>query len=206
MKNTILLITILFTVINYGQTQKAKLYLRDGTILIGFAKIKDDGIVKFNKNINGKKSEKHNYKTLKSLDIVEKDDQEATYKYKIVPDFGPILLKIISEGDSQLCLYSYPIKMKNSSGYWSGGMYFATGGNSEFIVNRYYISYDKSDNIVLKLWSDTYGKGNKYFRKTVPPFFKDCQSLVDKINNETFGMNDIDKIVNFYNQNCNDKN
>lgn len=42
----------------------------------------------------------------------------------------------------------------------------------------------------------------KYFKKKVSQLFEDCPTLVEKINNDEFDKEDIQKLVSYYNLNC----
>jgi len=45
----------------------------------------------------------------------------------------------------------------------------------------------------------------KNFKKAASAYFKDCPSLVKKIQSRTFKKRDLEKIVSYYNNKCTQK-
>lgn len=197
--------------------EPATLYLRNGKTLEGFANIKEER-VRFRKKADKGKRETYTYKTLKEFKINE-DGEETVYKYKIVPDVGPRLVKVLGEPKKGYALYSYTIEMTPGGG---GGSWVTTGGgpvavkttfvpgvpngtlNNDKIIYgyRYYISKDPESYAVLKLWSDSNGRGDRHFRETMSEYFGDCPALIEKVENEEFSRENVQEIVEFYNKHC----
>ena len=144
------------------------------------------------------------------------------YKYKIVPDVGPRLVMVVSEPEKGYSLYSYRIEWKRrdfvmkiapgAGTITSNGIdeppsvnpmfTFEPGKAKKKVAYRYYISKDPEGYAVDKMWSDTYGRGEKYFKERISEIFEECPELLNKVEQEEFHSGNIPKMIEFFNRHC----
>jgi hypothetical protein len=193
-KSVIVLSCLVMTTLGFSQNNKCIIYFKDNTKVEGLGKLKMDGQVKFRLNED---SEKVFYEP-KFIDRVEMNEGRlVTYKYKKIDDFGSEWLEVLVDGKA--CLYTNSITYNNPSmgmGGMNGGMGFSGGGT----VTYYYANHT-GENTVYRI--ATYGGISRRFKKTGANFFKDCPTIVEKIENGTYKKDDLEQIVKFYNlSNC----
>jgi hypothetical protein len=200
MKKTMLIIgIILFSLNSNSQKKTTKLYLTNGDTIQGLAKITAFGKIKFRYN---KKSKKKIYlpNQLIKFDLNEHDSKN-TYAYKYIQgnqrSTKRKLMILITAGKIDL----YRITTTTTSAPMAGSFGGMGGMVMSFTMDSYYVSRDDSD-MVTKLTS----RGTlfeKNFKKAASEYFKDCKSLVNKIQNKTYKKRDIEEIVEYYNTQCN---
>lgn len=198
LKKVIIALFLLVFSIGFSQNQRCTIYLKDNTSVTGLGKIKTDGNIKFKVN---SESESSIYEAalIDRIEMNEKGTNE-TYKYKKLNNNFEQWLKVIIEGRVNLYksdvsgMYFAPGAMNTAGGF--GGMSYGGGGN----VTHYYINH-KGESEVFKI--TTFGNISKNFKNAASDFFKDCPVLVEKIQNKTYTKNDIEEVVEFYNENCN---
>ncbi|MDO8317163.1 MAG: hypothetical protein Q7T12_06545 [Flavobacterium sp.] len=198
LKKVIIALFLLVFSIGFSQNQRCTIYLKDNTSVTGLGKIKTDGNIKFKVN---SESESSIYEAalIDRIEMNEKGTNE-TYKYKKLNNNFEQWLKVIIEGRVNLYksdvsgMYFAPGAMNTAGGF--GGMSYGGGGN----VTHYYINHE-GESEVFKITS--FGNISKNFKNAASDFFKDCPVLVKKIQNKTYTKNDIEEVVEFYNENCN---
>ena len=194
MKKILIIISLLFFLPTIAQKQKAILFFKDGTELKGRAKISPTGKIKFRKS-KGAEKQFFSSKELKSI-IIREFDKDVVYKYKLIEERKTILLlEVLEEG--KVTLYR-----TLRSGYVAG----ATGpngipmGGHSYSISNYYVSKGNK-NLVVHLGA----RGtifSKNFKEAASDYFKDCTTLVGKIQSKELKKRDIVEIVEFYNENC----
>ncbi|MET0944123.1 MAG: hypothetical protein ABWY22_01800 [Flavobacterium sp.] len=198
-------ITIIFLLVifqSYSQTQEAIIYFKDGDSIEGLASIKNNKI-KFKISANDKAdtwdSEYVRKVKFIGFDIVQ------TYEYiKLNASGDPKLLEIIVQGNVTLYkeekeqFFADPNITKKSAVSTHGTnnvnsyAYQTEQYRELFYVKRkqeLYPTYINSG--VLSNW-----------KKTTINFFSDCDFLVKKIKDNKYGFNQINEIVEFYNDIC----
>lgn len=182
----------------FSQNKKCTIFFNDGSSVSGLGKIKVDNFIKFRLNEDAQ-SINYDPKSINKITINENGLTE-TYKYKKEKEAFHKWLKVVIEGKVNLYkndvsgFYSAPTMTPAGFGT---GMGMSMGGTT--IVN-FFIEHE-NDPEVFKITS--FGTISKNFKKAGSNFFKDCPVLVEKIDNKTFKKDDIEAVVKFYNENCN---
>lgn len=198
-----------FTIL--AQRQEATLYLRNGEVKKGFAKIVAPQKIKFKAH---KSSDKQTYdhKQVSKIDIYNRwDDITTTYTYKLVPSKNshkskPMLLETLVTGKISL----YRMGKSSVSSFGAPGMGMSVGGGVTvgFGVSPQYVDYyvcrDNVD-VVTKLLT-LGGISLKKFKEYGAEYFSDCPELVEKIESKYYKKGDIEDVVNFYNNHCSNTN
>ena len=191
------LIILLLSCVIHAQRSSAELIFIDGTIMKGFAKLTRLGDVKFK---NNRKDKPVRYSLLSDLEKVNILEQGVwnTYKYQKIKNEsqGKILLEVIR---GKVSLYS---KVNNGYVYSPVGNPVGGGGHlmHAYSVNSSYVMRE-GEEALTHLGSNNFFLKN--FKKAASSYFKDCASLVLKIQNEEFGSENFNEIVAFYNKECN---
>jgi hypothetical protein len=182
----ILLITLVFLSLSSNAQfgfKKAKIYLKDGTSQVGFAKFKFlDSKIKFKVN------KKDDAKTLSYIELDKFTINDTEYDYKITNKSSAIKLFRVKQRGKVSLYY----QIKTNQGAPMGGM---PGGISMSITTSsevYFIA--KNDNDKLTKLFNLFGPSKKVFKKIVPVFFSDCPALLDKIDDKKFKKRDIVKM------------
>lgn len=183
----------------YSQDQEATLFFRDGTSLKGYASIKDNWIIQFRltleddpdewKDIMAKAITFHGFDT----------DIMCEYQYLKADLSYPLLLEVIEKGNVNLYktidYYTETWrKMSPNDDWWYQRYYIEVSKKNK---NHYYIKKPEQE-LVTKL-------NNSFYNKEATKFFEDCTSLVSKINSEKYTKKRAIKIVEFYNDLCDDE-
>lgn len=198
-------ITIIFLLVifqSYSQTQESIIYFNEGDSIEGFASIKNNKI-KF-KISDHDKADTWNYENVKKVKFIGFDIVQ-TYEYIKLNSFDdPKLLELIVEGDVNL--------------YKEEKVQFLTHPN---ITNKTAVSTHGTNNLnsysyqteqyrelfYVKRKKDQYptyinsGILSNWKKNTII-FFADCDFLVKKIKDNKYGFNQINEIVEFYNDIC----
>ena len=203
MKKIIIAILVLFSVKSFSQNQKATLHFRDDSEITGLGKIVGEQI-KFRKEKGAEKTF-YDHTKIKWL-IIRENDVDVEYHYKIIEGKGTILLlQILEAGNVNLYKISstyHNNKMMTSGfggfGGFGGGMSFGVGGS--FTISSYYVSKKDEDQVIHLGAKGTLFTKN--FKKAASEYFKDCASLVEKIQNREYKKQNIVEIVEYYNEKC----
>ena len=202
MKKILILILLLNANFAISQMREAKIFFNDSTSVEGFGEIKKNKIYF--------KVEKKDEPSEWSFDITKgitfsSYGYSEKYEYvKISKNKKPLLLQIIEEGDVTLYLdilienqlfrnfnsTTNPIsqQMQNNS--------YQTFGESE--IRNVYYAKRKNEELATNITAN--------FSKNTPKYFEDCGALVQKIKTKKFLKKDIEEIVTYYNNYCNDEN
>lgn len=207
MKKIVIIIAFLFVLPITAQKEKAILHFKDGTSLKGLVKITiQEDQIKFRKD---KKSKKviYNSKEVQSIEIYDKetdlfnlkgDTKHAHYYYKKIKNketYPPRLLEIILDG--KVKLYLDYIESSTPSYIGPNGMMMGGGSQS---ISKYYVS--KENEYLVTHLGDRGNLFSKNFKKAASEYFKDCPSLVKKIQDKVYGKKDIEAVVTYYNTEC----
>ncbi|WP_321278882.1 hypothetical protein [Marinifilum fragile] len=211
MRNLLLLIALLTSYNLFAQNKQATLYLRNGEVLKGLARMKADQTVKFRKD---KESEPviYNFRTLKGLKInttlTKREDvillgsfttynkDFYTFQYKMIKKkrytTKPKLLRLLVDGKMALFSeVSAGAPRMNSSGT-------AMGGTAGAPVERFYICNEDKDFVTYFL---TDGGGiEKSFKKAALVVFKDYPKIADRIKDKTYKRRDIVEMFEDFNR------
>ena len=187
MKHILLALLLIITIGSMSaQIQKGTLYYKDGRTAFGTVKLKKKGVVKF-KNDESTKPVLLKFDVLDSIQVIYYDEfityvQLEIQRKKKANKF--IAEKLVN---GEVSLYSI-----NQQGSFAGG--------SSFSVNSYYLK-EEGERFVTYLGSnDAFGKD---ILESAKIYFKDCTSLLDKIEDREFKKKHINEIVVYYNNNCN---
>ena len=178
-------------------SNKTTLYFNDGKEKVGVGKLASDYQIKF--KTEGSKSKKYHFKDLKS---VKMDTYDGTKKYIYLKVKGKGLYSIVEE----VSLGSVNLYKKVSEGYTAGAPMGGVGSGAPMMTSEHYYSisnyYVKKGNEAEITHLGSTSLFSKNFKKAASLYFKDCQALVNKIEQKEFKKRDIEKIVTFYNQEC----
>lgn len=223
MKNQFLIFFfIAFCSLSYAQKGKAVLILKDSTRINGIGEI--SGIssivsVKF-------KNDTLKYKTYKSKEIIGIDILENNYyrqfryKYKDGAKY-PEILEIVSLDSLSLYVRVYNGSALTNTfinepvtGFDNTQTIELDNGQTINISQRprnsyteinfprysYYVGYGESDQV-----EHLYTKGlpfAKSFKKSMKKYFKNCPSLLDKVENKEFSNDELWVVLDYYNKQC----
>lgn len=223
MKNQFLIFFfIAFCSLGYAQKGKAVLILKDSTRINGIGEI--SGIssivsVKF-------KNDTLKYKTYKSKEIIGIDILENNYyrqfryKYKDGAKY-PEILEIVSLDSLSLYVRVYNGSALTNTfinepvtGFDNTQTIELDNGQTINISQRprnsyteinfprysYYVGYGESDQV-----EHLYTKGlpfAKSFKKSMKKYFKNCPSLLDKVENKEFSNDELWVVLDYYNKQC----
>lgn len=223
MKNQFLIFFfIAFCSLGYAQKGKAVLILKDSTRINGIGEI--SGIssivsVKF-------KNDTLKYKTYKSKEIIGIDILENNYyrqfryKHKDGAKY-PEILEIVSLDSLSLYVRVYNGSALTNTfinepvtGFDNTQTIELDNGQTINISQRprnsyteinfprysYYVGYGESDQV-----EHLYTKGlpfAKSFKKSMKKYFKNCPSLLDKVENKEFSNNELWVVLDYYNKQC----
>ncbi|NQX82654.1 MAG: hypothetical protein HRT66_11775 [Flavobacteriaceae bacterium] len=206
MKKVIVLLLVLVCMQGFAQKQRSTLYLRDGTVLKGLSKIRSNNKVKFRVDRDSE-SKTYSYRDIDKI-VINESGSMNTYQYKIIQrkNSNISLMSVVCEGKLNLYKLSNTYTTVHAgvpigAGFGPG---FGGGFGSSNTIIKYYVGDSKTD-FVEKI--STLGSiFRKSFKKTASKYFKDCPSLVKLIKNKTYGRDDIEEIVRYYNDKCTEDN
>ncbi|WP_029448578.1 hypothetical protein [Cellulophaga baltica] len=196
---SILLFTLsfLFSSFCFSQKSEGRIIYTDGKVREGYVKLNGAHFVKF-KSVKKAKAEKVDFSELASVEI-KNDDEVSIYKnISVVGKDEPLVLEEVVKG--AVTLYNL-----NTQGFSS---VFAPSGMGGAPLNIGPMTYDIKNLYVLRTGEEkaTHLGSNQLFTKNFKTaasvFFKDCTSLVTKIQNKDFKKKHIKEIVQYYNSEC----
>ena len=222
-RKTLIIFLIVFSNLTYAQKGESVLILKDSTRINGTGEIsgiKSIVSIKF-------KNDTLKYKTYKSKEIIGIDILENNYyrkfRYKFI-DGGkfPEIIEVVSIDSLSLYIRIYegnalgnsfsnePIPIVDN-----GSLQSVELGNGQRInINQsrtiygeinfprfsYYVGFGKSDQV-----EHLYTKGlpfAKSFKKSMKTYFKDCPTLIKKVENNEFSNVQLLQVLDFYNSKC----
>jgi len=189
-----------------AQRSEAILTFKDGTVKKGFGKLISQDRVKFRKNKKSK-AKKYPFKNLKHVKIKEYDEFH-TYAYiRVQNKKKPRVLEVKLTGYLSLYELSRTYHSPHNFGGGAGG--FGGGGASvgftfghSYNINNFYVRKEGQKEATHLGSNQLFSKN---FKKAASAYFKDCPSLVKKIQSRTFKKRDLEKIVSYYNNKCTQK-
>jgi hypothetical protein len=197
-----------FTLFCNAQDQDAKLFFKDGSTLEGLAKITADNNIKFRVT----KEDKFDVWSYVELDYVEFYNEDQVFKFKYVyfrHRKEGTLMEVLTEGE--ISLYSKNPGIVDAIFNSDSGLGF--GSNRTSIT-------DVPPNSVLDQQNSPRLRRNLYlkkgaelpvlatvsllrnWKKLMKDYFKDCPTLVRKIQDNEFGSENMIAMVEFYNDIC----
>ena len=222
MRKILIIFLILFSNLTFAQKGRSILILKDSTQINGTGEI--SGIhsivsVKF-------KNDTLKYRTYKSKEIIGIDILENNYyrkfRYKYI-DGGkfPDIMEIVSIDSLSLYIRIYEESVLSNS-FLNDPM--PTIGNEPVTVeldNGQEISGSPSRNIYIEInfprYSYYVGAGEsdqvehlytkglpfaKSFKKSMKKYFKNCPSLIEKVENKEFSNDELLEVIEYYNRIC----
>ncbi len=202
LKKTIALavFTLLSLQVITAQKNKAVITFKNGTTKSGLGKLIKDG-VKFRLNKKSK-AKKYDFDNIKKVKIYTINDIETYVKLKIKDKNKPRVLEELAAGNVYLYELSR-IGYTNYGGVGFGGVGGGVGagafGGATYNINNFYVRRQNE--------KEAYHLGSnqlftKNFKKAASSYFKDCSSLVAKIQNKELKKRDLREIVEYYNTKC----
>ncbi len=224
MKKITLSLFILFTSIIYSQKGDAILILKDSSTIKGSGEI--SGIlskVAINFGNDSLKFRTYRSKEIIGIDILE-NNYYRKFRFKYIDkDKFPEILEIISIDN--LSLYCKIYENQNSMGlsptvYHRNGhvnyaetfrpnstrdqksLYIGKNKSGESTISQisYYIGEFQNDRV-----QHLFTKGLPFalrFKKAMTKYFKDCESLIEKVNSKEFTKDEIIEVFEYYKSNC----
>jgi len=198
MKKTIFILALLFILPMAAQKNEATLYFRDGTVLEGFAKISQRAFsvkIKFRKKIGAKKIF-YTSKELEYFKIKKRENNKIsirTYWYKKISGDSYTLLEQKEKGKVNLFVL---FQVNHSSMPGPNGPIMTSSS-----ISSYYVAKENEESLThLGSKGSLFGKN---FKKAASEYFRDCPELVKKIQDKEYRKKHIEKVVKYYNENCN---
>ncbi|SFS31977.1 hypothetical protein [Lutibacter maritimus] len=186
MKKIFTLIALLSFLLSYGQFREGIIYDKTGKEKKGLIKVKKfDGII-FKLDENSKEiyyDEKH----IIGYDIKKENDIEK-YRYKIVEN-ASFLRPMKMEISGKISLFSVNNSGTHMIPMGPSGVMTPMGSFTKIV---YFI---EKDNRLIRT-------GTRLDKKTLE-LFQDCYTLIEKLDKNEIKKREVEKIVNFYNSNCN---
>jgi hypothetical protein len=201
MKSLSILLFVSLVFISYNlkaQKTRAILTFKDGTIIEGFGGLKGKTYVNFKKNKESE-IEKYHFDKLDNMKIYSFGDLNTYVFKKIKGEKNARIFEELYKGKVSLLRIIYKTNTNTGVGFPTGdatNIGFGTGN----ISHNYYVQR-KNENEVTSL--GTIGLFTKKFRKITSEYFKDCESLIEKIKSKEYTQRDIRVIVEYYNNDCN---
>lgn len=185
---TLILSLLIATATAQHRREKAKLYFKDGTELVGFAKIKSKKLNFYKEKRKGKVV-KYNFEDLKYFEIKYDGKYVSFYYKKIKGKDRSMLMELITTG--KVILYRRAVSQKGDIHTFNGGIGTPMGMPDKKI--SYYMAKNETDDVI---------KFKQKFKKEAKAFFKDCKQLVELIGTKNYRRKDILDIVDYYNNDC----
>lgn len=199
---SIIIILFFISLKTYSQTQEAILYFKEGNPIEGFASLKNNKI-KFKISADDK-ADTWDYENVSKIKFIGFDIVQ-TYEYvKLSRSDDPKLLELVVEGEVNLYrmekeqIFTDPTITKKTavsphgSNAINGYAYQTEQYRELFYVKR------KKDQYPTYINSGVFSN----WKKTTTNFFADCDALVKRIKDNKLGFNQINEIVEFYNDIC----
>ena len=194
MKFKMFILLLLFFTYGNGQNN-GTLFFKDGTVKEGFVKFTAFSKIKFKASKKSKWS-KYDFSTFSKIEIMEEGELTTYVEILARGNNGPQIVKELVKG--KITLYHL------STVGTSMVMNPATGASSSPSFTSYNIKnlYVKREQEKVATHLGSNQLFTKNFKKAASEFFKDCSVLVVKIQQKEFKKRDIEKIVKFYNEEC----
>ena len=167
----------------------ATLYLRDGSTIDGFAKIRKKSIpqsILFKQEQFSDTKKKYNHKQVKYV-IFRHNEDEEKHEYKIVKNNG-----LADIGDILLLRNLVDDKLK---------LYYRNDPLGQSRFPEFYYS-DNTDNFVQRIGHNV---RTVEFKKFARELFGDCLELYEKIMKEHFDKYGVEDVFMFYQNQCSTK-
>lgn len=184
----------------HAQKSKAVLTFKDGTVKKGFGVLVSGNRVKFRAKRKSKPI-KYHFKNLETVTITRKDDSRTYAFIRVQNKNKPRVLEVKVAGNLSL----YELSQTHYSGGHIGGAGGAGGFGGGFTpvytynINNFYVRKEGQKEATHLGSNQLFSKN---FKKAASAYFKDCPSLVKKIQSRTFKKRDLKKIVTYYNNKC----
>ncbi len=180
-----------------AQKTKGTLFFKDGIVKKGLVRLTGSGKIKY-KSSKKAKATKYDFSEFEKVDILENKETVVYVHILARGHNGPQVVRELVKG--KVSLYHLlstgggPVFMPGNGP--GGGSYTH---NRTYDIKHLYVKR-KGENVATHLGSDQLFTKN--FKKAASRFFKDCTSLVQKIENRAYKKRDIKEIVAFYNNEC----
>ena len=178
-----------------AQKTKAVLTFKDGTTKTGLGKWVGNR-VKF-KTHKKDKAVKYDFMQLDQVKIYSSEDVHIYVSMAVQDEEKPKILEEVIIG--KVSLYQ-KVSYGHSPGVVGGaGSGFGFSAGYSYSINDYYLKRE-GENKAFHLGSTNLFSKN--FKKAASDYFKDCPSLVKKIQNKEYKKKDIRLVIEFYNREC----
>ena len=193
--NYIFLGLFFFSFCANAQKTKAELTFKDGTTKTGLGKWVGNR-VKF-KTHKKDKAIKYDFMLLEQVKMYSKKNVTVYVNMAVQDEEKPKILEEVIIG--KVSLYQ-KISYGHSPGVVGGaGGGFGFSPGYSYSINNYYLKREGQTSAFHLGSTNVFSKN---FKKAASDYFKDCSSLVKKIQNKEYKKKDIRAVVEFYNMEC----
>lgn len=193
---------VVFFLIDFAFAQEADavLYFQDGTKLDGFGGLKGNTIL-FRLSQNDKADEWKYEDGVLGITFIGFDVKVELQYVRIMTGLKPELLELVTRGNVNLYRRASLLPQNNIEMH-NGNIQISNNKN-EFFTNPFFA--DKESYFVKRDFEDLPTEIKPvFFKKILKKYFSDCAILVEKINNNEFNMETLDKLVEYYDDICSD--
>lgn len=184
LKNTLTLFAFLTVAFASAQFHPGKVFFKDSTSKEGLILRRTFGGIKFKTDEDSKVTK------YSSADIDGYDINEHRFRYvKLMYVENPLLMNLVLTG--KITLYTEILSNPN----------MFSGSNLDRMAKEMILSGEGPSIYYIKVKNKVIRLGTKLSKDKIK-IFKDCPSLIQKIENEELKRRNIYKIVEYYNQNC----
>lgn len=169
--------------------------MRDGSTEEGYARFNLTNDLVF-KTHEGAEKENYDEKTVSRIKMFSEEGEETIYDYKLLEGRSKstvVMLELVEAGNVNLYLSKHTSSMPLS------GMGMGMGAGIPLQQTVFYLSR-AGEEIAIKVKNP--GTRSRKFRKVAKEIFRDCPSLLTKLNNREFRKGGIEEVVDFYNTEC----
>jgi hypothetical protein len=190
----LLILFFLISLNSYAKYFEGKVILKDKTEMSGFIELGKNSSINYKSDKKSKKEEIYAEKIERIL-IIDKKQNINIYEFHLTITKGVVgnnenmrLLQVLLEG--KVNLYGTSTSFTYNTGF----------GISGHDSSTYFIKRKEEDKPVFFIAFGYIVKQN--FKDFVNEYFKDCGTLIDKVEKKEFKEKHYTEIVEFYNNNC----
>ncbi|RDY60775.1 hypothetical protein [Flagellimonas nanhaiensis] len=180
-----------------GQKAPVLIKFHDGRVMEGLGKLKNNEVKYWSQK--KAKPQYFSFQELESFRIKQGAEWGRYRSIQVKNVEGPIMLELKLAGKVSLYQQSSHGYMPTGPGGVGsvGGTGF--GGGQFYAINRYYLKKENEE--AIHMGSNQLFE--KSFKKAASEYFKNCPSLVEKLQKREYKKKHIEEVVAYYNNKCN---